>query len=278
MAGRQIHEKNRPLMRNIKAESLFVTNLRLMFVDSGSVVGEIIIDKNHAREAVRELGERNRRAMKEYEDAWQEYKKQSFGQRVKRGFSGKVPRHPAFASLSSLTLLKGAERKGVLHAEVRLDMAEIGGSRDLKLRSSSSRFVSGGHLTFSNMGELADRFISIIEPKFSAMSEYLDSGQASKDYEGGLTQPVEELSATGPSRTVNSTTGLQTFSGLKTIDSGVITKLDFEPEKNVTLGVLTARSAYTLETQLRLLKELHESGAITEEEYNRQKTKILGAL
>jgi hypothetical protein len=167
----------------IQAESLFVTDKRLAFVTAGSVVAEIIIDKDYARDAVRKLAENNSRAMKEYRDA---SKKESYATKWKRAFQHKVL-SPAEFGMSSLALLKGAERKGVVRHEVKLDMEEIGGVQGEWTKSFISHFVSGGHLTFSNMDKLADKFISTVEPKFSAMWEYVDSGQASKDYEASYT-------------------------------------------------------------------------------------------
>lgn len=91
--------------------------------------------------------------------------------------------------------------------------------------------------------------------------------------------PIERLTATAARKTESSTADLERLSRLKAmLDSDVITRQDFESQKSAILGSPTAHGAGTVEAQLALLKELHESGAITEEEYNRQKTKLLSTL
>ncbi|MEM3574084.1 MAG: SHOCT domain-containing protein, partial [Nitrososphaeria archaeon] len=61
---------------------------------------------------------------------------------------------------------------------------------------------------------------------------------------------------------------------LKTLmDSGVISKEDFEAQKNKLLHGVS--SSYSTEEKLKNLKSLLDSGAITQEEYEKQKKAIL---
>ncbi|MEM4066936.1 MAG: SHOCT domain-containing protein, partial [Candidatus Micrarchaeaceae archaeon] len=61
---------------------------------------------------------------------------------------------------------------------------------------------------------------------------------------------------------------------LKTLmDSGVISKEDFEAQKNKLLRGMS--SSDSVEEKLKKLKSLLDSGAITQEEYERQKKAVL---
>lgn len=61
------------------------------------------------------------------------------------------------------------------------------------------------------------------------------------------------------------------------LDSGVITKEEFEAQKSALLNP-QAKQASGLEDKLTKLKALYDSGTLTESEYNEQKKKLLSDL
>ncbi len=91
--------------------------------------------------------------------------------------------------------------------------------------------------------------------------------------------PIQELSTRTMSTGGTSMEDLERLAKLKSLlDQGVITKDEFEAQKNRIMNPSSARSSGSLETQLARLKSLYDSGAITEEEYNSQKKKLLSGI
>ncbi|MEM3265284.1 MAG: SHOCT domain-containing protein [Nitrososphaeria archaeon] len=85
--------------------------------------------------------------------------------------------------------------------------------------------------------------------------------------------PIDELVAEGGLSENN----IDKIIKLKTLmDSGVISKEDFEAQKNKLLHGVS--SSYSTEEKLKNLKSLLDSGAITQEEYEKQKDAVLKKL
>jgi uncharacterized membrane protein len=91
--------------------------------------------------------------------------------------------------------------------------------------------------------------------------------------------PIERLSTVTPTRIMEtgpSMEDLERLSKLKSLlDSGVITKEEFESQKSLVLHPPSMQSIDPLQAQLTKLKSLYDSGALTEAEYNQQKRKLL---
>ena len=75
---------------------------------------------------------------------------------------------------------------------------------------------------------------------------------------------------------------IERLSKLKALlDSGAITKSEFERQKRKLLGVAGGKKnagADPLQAQLQELKELYDSGALDEDEYNAQKRRVLDSV
>jgi len=93
---------------------------------------------------------------------------------------------------------------------------------------------------------------------------------------------IERLSTVIPMRTMKtgpSMEDLERLSKMKSLlDSGVITKEEFESQKSLVLRPASMQSVDPLQTQLTKLKSLYDSGALSEAEYNQQKSKLLSEV
>jgi hypothetical protein len=94
--------------------------------------------------------------------------------------------------------------------------------------------------------------------------------------------PIEHLSTVAPvssMKTGPSMEDLDRLSKLKSLlDSGVITKEEFESQKSLVLHPPSMQSIDPLQTQLAKLKSLYDSGALTDAEYNQQKRRLLSEV
>jgi putative membrane protein len=90
-------------------------------------------------------------------------------------------------------------------------------------------------------------------------------------------EPIEQLSV-APQKRDKQMVDLDRLAKLKTMmDSGVITKEEFEQQKNLLLhpSNTPAQTESALEGQLRKLKSLYDSGAINKAEYDQQREAFL---
>ena len=84
-------------------------------------------------------------------------------------------------------LLKNAERKDRImrKPEVQLDIFEfvdIPGEPVTHNIPKGVRIIIDGHLTFSDLEQLSDKLLNSLEPKFAAMTDYIESKQYITDF------------------------------------------------------------------------------------------------
>jgi len=90
--------------------------------------------------------------------------------------------------------------------------------------------------------------------------------------------PIESLGTAEMAR-ASGAIDLDKLTKLKSLlDSGAITKEEFESQKNLVLHPGTAQEQFGPEAELRKLKALYESGTLTQSEYEDQKRKILNGM
>ncbi len=176
-----------PNLDIVSADILLITDKRMVFIDGGRSIHEIIIDKEYAREVLRARGQNNEKAKAEFRKT----PRASYLERM-RG-KGKHLRDFGFIG-GSIFLLKNAERKDRImrKPEVQLDIfkfycdylyaGQAGGP--LNRIPKGLRSISDGHLAFSDLEQLSDKLLNFLKPKLAVMSDYLESEQYNADYNG----------------------------------------------------------------------------------------------
>lgn len=116
-----------------------------------------------------------------------------------------------------------------------------------------------------------------VDAIFCASCGHLLDSQIGKDKKGEMRpiaqSPIEQPSTVTPVTTGSSKTDLGRLSKLKSMVGS-----RFKPKKNLIPRPSGVQSGDMLEARLTKLKSLYDSGALTEAEYNQQKTKLLGEI
>jgi putative membrane protein len=90
--------------------------------------------------------------------------------------------------------------------------------------------------------------------------------------------PIQDLSTT-PMQPVQTHADLDRLTKLKALlDSGVITREEFDAQKNMLLNPAGAQRSGSVEDQLTKLKSLYDSGVLSKAEYDQQREQLLRRL
>ena len=166
----------------ISADFLLITDKRMHFIDKGRLIREIIIDKEYAQEFMRTMCHNNYKARLKFEEA------QKKASKLERwGGSVRARMLDCGFYLGPIFLLKNAERKDRImrKPEVQLDIFEfvdIPGEPVTHNIPKGVRIIIDGHLTFSDLEQLSDKLLNSLEPKFAAMTDYIESKQYITDF------------------------------------------------------------------------------------------------